>query len=347
MTNQEPFAHGSERVRAVPRARWISRNRNINLAEIRGSGPDGTVLVRDLEQMNQTESAILPDSKSRASSLARRMAERKGIALDSITGTGTRGRIMLRDLEERGDKPVIPAAEPAQIALGRTLPMAQMRKVIARRMSQSAQTAPHIYFFTDVEMDPIDQLRTQVQPEFEKQFQVRLSLNDFLIKATALVIKEYPLLNAVVRQEAIEIMPEINIGLAVALEDGLIVPALPGADRLGLGEIARMRMDLVSRARTGKLKLEEIERGTFTISSLAQFEIVFFTAILNQPQSGILSVGKTCDQLALKEGQVIAKRIARIGLAVDHRIIDGAVAAAFLQTLKARMESPTFTFLHL
>jgi len=157
MTNQEPFAHGSERVRAVPRARWLCRNRNINLAEIRGSGPDGTVLVRDLEQINKTESAILPDSKSRASSLARRMAERKGIALDSITGTGTRGRIMLRDLEERGDKPVIPAAEPAQIALGRTLPMTQIRKVIARRMSQSAQTAPHIYFFTDVEMDPIDQ----------------------------------------------------------------------------------------------------------------------------------------------------------------------------------------------
>jgi pyruvate dehydrogenase E2 component (dihydrolipoamide acetyltransferase) len=140
-------------------------------------------------------------------------------------------------------------------------------------------------------------------------------------------------------------MPEINIGLAVALEEGLIVPAIPHADQLSLGEIAKLRADLVERARVRKLKVEEIERGTFTISSLAQFDITFFTAILNPPQSGILSIGKTADHLGLKEGKIILKKIARFGLSVDHRIIDGVVAASFLQTLKKRLEKMTCTSL--
>jgi len=155
------------------------------------------------------------------------------------------------------------------------------------------------------------------------------------------------MLNAMVKGEEIFINPEINVGLAVAMEEGLVVPAIPQADRLGLGKIAQMRSVLIERARAGKLRLEEMERGTFTISSLAQFDITFFTAILNPPQSGILSVGKTTDQLALREGQVIVKKVAQFGLSVDHRIIDGAVAAAFLQSLKRRLENPSFTFLDL
>ncbi len=230
---------------------------------------------------------------------------------------------------------------------GQAVPMSQMRKVIAKRMAQSAFTAPHIYFFTDVKMDKLSQLQEKILPDFEKQFKVRVSINDFFIKAVALTIKEFPLLNAMVKGEEIYIMPDINIGLAIAMEEGLIVPAIPQADQLGLGRLAQMRSDLIERARTGKLKIEEIERGTFTISSLAQFDITFFTAILNPPQSGILSIGKTCDHLALKDGQVILKKIARLGLSVDHRIIDGAVAAAFLQSLKNKLENPTYTFMHL
>jgi pyruvate dehydrogenase E2 component (dihydrolipoamide acetyltransferase) len=221
--------------------------------------------------------------------------------------------------------------------------MSQMRKVIAKRMSQSALTAPHIYFFTDVEMDRLDRLRAEILPDFEKQFGIRISINDLLIKAVALTIREFPILNAILKDEEIVVMPEINIGLAVAMDEGLIVPAIPHADQLSLGEIAKLRADLVERARARKLKLEEIERGTFTISSLAQFDITFFTAILNPPQSGILSIGKTADHLALKEGKIISKKIARFGLSVDHRIIDGVVAASFLQTLKNRLETMTLT----
>lgn len=261
----------------------------------------------------------------------------------------SRGRIMIGDVERAIEKmsPKIETVGKGREWFGKTIPMTQIRKVIAKRMAQSAFTAPHIYFFTDVEMDRLNQLREEILSEFEKQFKVRISINDFLMKAVALTICEFPMLNAMVKGEEIYIHPEINVGLAVAMEEGLIVPAIPQADRLGLGRIAQMRSDLVERARTGKLKLEEIERGTFTVSSLAQFDITFFTAILNPPQSGILSVGKTIDQLALREGQVIVKKIAHLGLSVDHRIIDGVVAAAFLQSLKKRLENPSFTFMNL
>jgi pyruvate dehydrogenase E2 component (dihydrolipoamide acetyltransferase) len=133
----------------------------------------------------------------------------------------------------------------------------------------------------------------------------------------------------------------------VALRDGLITPAIANADKAGLAEIVRQRIDLVHRARSGNLTMEELERGTFTISSLAHFDITQFTAIINPPQSGILSVGKTRDSLCLKNGQVKVQKVSTIGLSVDHRIIDGVVAAKFLQTLKSKLERPEFTFLHL
>ena len=338
--------------RAVPAARWRAKQKGIDLSLVKGSGPGGVVLVKDLEAFNVTrniQEQTLEEQRVRASSLARKLAERAGVELGAVEGTGTRGRVMMADVERAAEQAGLGGtAGGKQSALfGKTIPMTQMRKVISKRMAQSAFTAPHIYFFTDVEMDRLNQLREEIVGEFEKRFKVRVSVNDFLIKAVALTIADYPLLNATLKGEEILVHPEINVGLAVAMEEGLIVPAIPRADRTGLGRIAQMRADLVERARTGKLKMEEMERGTFTISSLAQFEITFFTAILNPPQSGILSVGKTVDQLALKDGQVISKRVARFGLSVDHRIIDGAVAAGFMQSFKKRLETPALTFMNL
>jgi pyruvate dehydrogenase E2 component (dihydrolipoamide acetyltransferase) len=223
---------------------------------------------------------------------------------------------------------------------GKVISMSRMRKVIARRLSESAFTAPHIYLFTDVDMEKALNLRESILGDFEKRFNVRPSVNDFLIKAVALSIREYPFFNASMKGDEIHIHPEINLGLAVALEEGLVVPAIPQADRLGLGAIAQMRMGLVERARQGKLTLQEIERGTFTISSLANFDITSFTAILNPPQSGILTVGKIQNQLYLEGGEVKMRKISIFGLSADHRIIDGAVAAQFLQTIKKTVENP-------
>ena len=159
---------------------------------------------------------------------------------------------------------------------------------------------------------------------------------------TALTIRDYPLLNARLDRDQIVVLPEINVCLAVAISDGLIVPSIRNADKKSLGEIALLRKDLVDRARSGKLKLSELESGTFTISSLAQFDILFFTAILNPPQSGILTVGKTQDKPVVINGEIKIRPVAILGLSVDHRLIDGAVAAAFLQSLKERLEKPFF-----
>jgi pyruvate dehydrogenase E2 component (dihydrolipoamide acetyltransferase) len=223
--------------------------------------------------------------------------------------------------------------------------MSRMRRAIARRMSESAFTAPHIYFFTDVEMGRLLALRSDVMAALERDHGVRVSLNDFILKAAALTIREFPLLNARVDGESAVVHPEINVGLAVASEEGLLVPAIRRTDELGLAQIARARADLVERARAGRLTLEEMERGTFTVSSLAQFDITCFTAILNPPQSGILSVGKMEERLALVDGQVRTKPVTCFGLSVDHRIIDGTLAAAFLQAFKGRLENPAYAFL--
>jgi pyruvate dehydrogenase E2 component (dihydrolipoamide acetyltransferase) len=348
MTSEKKAPDKSESIRAEPAARWMAKREGIDLSRVKGSGPNGTILAKDVENFKIAQKAperTTGKEKVRASSLARRLAERKGVSLEAIEGTGIRNRIMMKDVIHAIPKSAI--APEGKGLFGQTIPMNRMRKVIAKRISQSAFTAPHVYFFTDVDMGKLNQARDQILLDLEKQFNVRISINDFLIKAVALTLREFPLLNAMVKGEEIVVMPDINIGLAVAMEEGLIVPAIPQADQLALGKIAQMRVDLVERARNGKLKMEEIERGTFTISSLAQYDIVFFTAILNPPQSGILSVGKTCEQLALKEGQVITKQVARLGLSADHRIVDGAVAAAFLQSLKNRIENPTFAFVDL
>ena len=338
------------RIRAVPAARWKARERNIDIAGIQGTGPNGMILVRDVKDFQPLLTGTSPTpapSKVFVSPLARRLADSCHLPLSDISGTGRHGKITLADvMQAAGDaKGISPLPGKGRALFGQTLPMSRVRKVTAKRMAQSAFTAPHIYFFTDVLLDPLFRLRNELLPEFEKKYRVRISFNDFFIKATALTISEFPLLNAKVQEEEIVILPEINIGVAVAMEEGLMVPALPRADQLRLGEIAKMRDDLINRTRSGKLKMDEIERGTFTISSLAQFDILFFTAILNPPQSGILSIGKTTERLVLEDGRVATQKVARFGLAVDHRIIDGAMAAAFLQTLKKKLEHPLLTFM--
>ena len=324
-------------VMAMPAARRLAMERGIDLSSLKGTSPGGVILLKDVEAAGAPAEAPI-----RASTLARKLAEKEGVPLDKMEGTGVRGRIMRADVSAYAER-----TARSDRGLGSVFPMSSVRRVIGRRMSESAFTAPHIYFFAEVSMDPLLQFRENVASDFELHFGLRPSVNDFLIKAVALNIVDFPMLNGQVRGEEIHIMPEVNIGLAVAVEEGLVVPAIARAEQAGLVEIIRQRTDLVERARKGRLSLSEMERGTFTISSLAQFDIAYFTAILNPPQSGILSVGQTDEKLVLLDGQVRAKRVAMFGLSVDHRIIDGAVAADFLQNLKRKLERPAYTFLAL
>ena len=341
-----PAARPVAPVKAAPAARKLAEQKGIDLSEVKPTGPHGTIMIKDVEAYLASPPESAAEKAAKATPVARKVAEDLRVPLEGVPGTGVLGRVMKEDVL-RAAAGVEPAAR-AEGMWGKVIPMSNKRQVIARRMAQSAFTSPHVYFFAEVSMEGLIHLRDSIMEDFEKAFQVRISINDFLIKAVALAIRDFPLLNSRIQGEKeVYVSPEINIGLAVALEDGLIVPAIPRADRSGLGEIAQLRLDLVGRARQGKLTHEEIDRGTFTISSLANFDINFFTAILNPPQTGILSVGKMQEQLYMENGEVKAKKVAQLGLSVDHRIIDGAVAAQFLQKIKKNLENPYYAFLNL
>jgi pyruvate dehydrogenase E2 component (dihydrolipoamide acetyltransferase) len=323
----------NEPIRVMPAARKLAESEGLDLETVQGTGLEGMITIGDVEKALKDRKS----SKIKVSRLGRWFAEKKGIHLEGINGTGVRDRIMRADVE----KTIKEAATPS---LGKVIPMNKMRQAIARRMTESAFTAPHIYFFTDIWMEPILDFCQGLLPNFERQFGMHLSINDLLVKAVALNILDFPILNATIKGQEIHVLPDVNIGLAVALTDGLIVPAIANADKVELIDIIRQRTDLVHRARIGKLSIEEIERGTFTVSSLSKYDITYFTAILNPPQSGILSIGKTRNELTMGDREIKEKKIATFGLSVDHRIIDGAVAGDFLQNLKWKLERPTSTF---
>ncbi len=335
-------------VKIVPAARKLAQEKCLNIQSVPPTGPEGVITYEDVLLASVTAAT---DPGVKASTLARRKAEAAEISLEDIEGTGIRSRIMRKDVDAAlsnvmESEPVVQAAANVDSAFGKTIPMDGMRQTIARRLSNSAFTAPHVAFYSDIHMDPLLSYRKGILEDFEKKFTRRPSINDFLIKAVALTIREFPMLNSMLKDNEIHILPNINVGLAVAIPNGLVVPAITDADQHGLSEIVRQRSDLVPRALKGQLTMEEMERGTFTISSLAQFDITFFTSILNPPQSGILSVGKTREELTLVDKEVTVKHVATMGLAVDHRIIDGASAANFIQTLKGKLENPAFTFMH-
>jgi pyruvate dehydrogenase E2 component (dihydrolipoamide acetyltransferase) len=307
-------------------------------------------LIPEKVQVSREKEALSPPvaqpvgERVIASPLAKKLAREKGIDLSSVEGSGPSGRISVADVEKylsetKGSKigapPLSESLEVAEI-----IPLTTMRRTIARRLSQSSHDAPHFNLGTEVDMIEVKRLLDLLGTETEGKGAIKVSINDFLIKAVAMTLRDHPRLNSRLNGEQIEILRDVNIGLAVALDDGLIVPAVERADQKRLWQIAKERRDLVERARQGRLRLEEIERGTFTISNMGMFDIIFFNSILNPPQSGILSFGKIMDRPVVIAGSVVIRPIAEITLAVDHRIVDGAVGAKFLQDLKRGLESP-------
>jgi pyruvate dehydrogenase E2 component (dihydrolipoamide acetyltransferase) len=212
--------------------------------------------------------------------------------------------------------------------------------MIAQRLTHSFHEAPHFNLCTEVDMTEVERALAGLGEKGRPDEDAKISINDIFIKAVALTLREHPRLNSRLNGDRIEIIRTINVGLAVALEDGLIVQAIEKADEKRLGQIAKERKDLTERARQGRLALSEIERGTFTISNLGMYDIVFFTSILNPPQSGILSIGKAMDRPVVRDGAVVIRPILEMSLAVDHRIVDGAMGARFLQDLKLGLENP-------
>ena len=292
------------------------------------------------ERKEEPEEAEPPGRRIKVSPVARKMAEKAGIDLAQVKGSGPDGRVMERDVQAAmGAKPS--PAEPktgAGVPAGEIVPMSRMRKAIARRMTESKAKAPHFYVTVDVNMDEAMNMREQLNrlaPESEK-----ISVNDLIVAAAARTLARFPDMNATYRGETLEKHSRIDIGIAVALPDGLIPPVLRNADRKTLREIAAGSKELSERARAGRLRSEDLGSGTFTISNLGMFDVEEFIAIINPPEAAILAVGAVTPRPIAAGGEVRIASMMKATLSVDHRVADGAQAGRFMQELKKRLENP-------
>ena len=301
-----------------------------------------------------------PGERVRASPLVRRLAAEHGIDLSRVAGTGPGGRIIKVDVmpllgqPQPQAAPAAPAAQPAAaqapapaappqpVAPGmpeyETRELSRIRKTIARRMSESFQQAPHIYISMAIEMTKALELREQINAQVEQPQQV--SINDLIIKATALALRKFPMLNAAYAGDEVRVFKRIDINSAVAIEAGLISPFIPDADHKPLGEIAAMMKDLAKRAREGGLTPEEYQGGTFTISNLGMYGVDNFQAVINPPQAAILAVGAVQKEPVFVDGQFKPVDRMLVNVAADHRVTDGAEVARFLVELKRLLETP-------
>jgi len=278
--------------------------------------------------------------KVRASPLARKLAAEYGVDLLTVNGSGPGGRIVREDVESARRAGPVAAARPAMAApaaAGQTVPMSQMRKAIARNLQQSKREVPHFYLTIDVDMAAALALRKEA-----KASEVAVSVNDLVLKAVAVAAMKVPRVQGQLVEDgnAVFIPGTVNLGVAVALEDGLITPVVRGAESISMGELGRQVRDLAGKARDRKLKPEDYQGGTITVSNLGMFDIEHFYAIVNPPQASIVSVGKVREEPVVVNGQIQIGQRMRVGYSGDHRIVDGAVGAQFLQALKKVLENP-------
>jgi pyruvate dehydrogenase E2 component (dihydrolipoamide acetyltransferase) len=302
---QLPTSNSSERVFASPLAKQIAKDKGINLSQVKGSGENGRIVKNDVE--NFTASPSQPQS----------------VIPSTVEGT---------QATSIPAKPFVPAGE----VVTEEIKNSQMRKIIAKRLAESLFTAPHYNLTIEVSMDDAMKSRAMINAVPD----TKVSFNDMIIKACAMALKKHPKINSQWKEDAITINHHVNIGVAVAVEDGLVVPVLKFTDAMSLSQIGAGVRDLAGRAKTKKLLPTEMEGSTFTVSNLGMFGIVEFNSIINQPNSAILSVGAIVEKPVVKDGQIVVGNTMMLSLACDHRTIDGATGAQFLQTLKVFIENP-------
>lgn len=278
-----------------------------------------------------------------ASPLAKKIAVEKGIILGDISGSGENGRIIKRDVEQYQPIQSKVVGNIANISFltppseRREVINSSMRKIIAKRLAKSKFTAPHYYLTAEIDMQQAIKSRKAIN---EKISDAKISFNDLFIKATALALREHPQINTSWNEEKIIYHTNIHIGIAVAVEDGLLVPVINQTDQKSLRQISEEVKDKVSRARKRKIQAQEIEGSTFTISNLGMFGIESFTSIINQPNSCILSVGSIIEKPVVKDGQIVVGQTMKVTLACDHRTVEGAAGSEFLQTFRYLLENP-------
>ena len=339
---QEPAPAEQPVPAATPLAARMAAAEGLNLAALTGSGVDGKITRADVQQALSSQAG-----KVRASPAARRFAREQNLDLGTVTGSGPRGRIQGSDV--LAHQAATPAAPDSSQSVGAVIPLQGKRRTIAERTLASYQQAPHVTFISRVDMTPLESIRANLNARAAQIGAVRTSLTALLVRITAAVLGNHPLLNARLVTDPggaeIHLLSGIHIGVAVALEDGLIVPVVRDAGLKALRQVAQEVNELVEKARLGRLAPAEVGGGTFTISNLGPFGIEQFTAILNSGQSGILAVGAAVRMpvavgtLGVDE-RVEIRPITHLTLSVDHRVVDGAVAAHFMADLKDALENP-------
>ena len=306
-------------------------------------------------ETSNTETASTPVAASMGervaiSPLAKKMAEEKGIDVHALKGSGENGRIVKKDIESftpsAQPAAATPAAKveakPAQPAMSfvqgedSETPNSQVRNIIAKRLSESKFTAPHYYLIVEINMDKAIEARKEINSLPD----TKISFNDMVIKATAMALRKHPQVNSTWHADKIVHHGNINVGVAVAIPDGLVVPVLKNADQMNYNQISAAVKDMAGRAKSKGLKANEMEGSTFSVSNLGMFGIETFTSIINQPNSAILSVGAIVEKPIVKDGQIVVGNTMKLSLACDHRVVDGATGAQFLQTLRTYLEQP-------
>jgi pyruvate dehydrogenase E2 component (dihydrolipoamide acetyltransferase) len=314
-----------ERIFSSPRARKLAREEGVDLASVTGGGPNGRIVERDIVAWLESAPKVTP--------VAQRVAEQTGVDLRAVTGTGPGGRITKADVEGAA----VPASPvPAVTAT----PMSGVRAVIARRMHAGhIETAP-VTLTMEVDTTALVQVRERLKSSLADKLGFNIGYNDLLIKIVARTLREFPYMNARLDGDTIHQLDEVHVALAVDTERGLMVPVVRDADRKGMAEFAAELRGVIERARAGTALPDELSGSTFTITNLGIFEIDAFTPIINLPEAAILGVGQIKDCATVVDGEIAVRKMMWLSLTFDHRLVDGAPAARFLQRIKQYVEEP-------
>ena len=338
-----------ERIKSSPAARRLAKELGIDYASLLGTGPGGRIVEADI--LAASAGAAVPSQAAapKASPLAKRLAKEMGVALARVQGTGPGGRIVQADIEAaaKGTTPAASppatgraaAAQPAPISPGQKVPVKGMRKTIATRMHQSLMEAAQLTMNMEALMDDAVKLRNGLVAEWEGEG-IRPTYTDLVLKAAAKALRTHPMMNSQFTADGITLLEEVNLGVAVALPEGLVVPVIRGADSLPLKALAAESARLAAAARAGNLGLDDYAGGTFTVSALGMYGVDSFTPIINQPQAGILGVNRLYDGLEWQEDTPKKVKKMNLSLTWDHRTLDGAPAAEFLLEVKQLLEAP-------
>ncbi len=327
----------------------------------RGNGESGALSTQRSALSTQDfalspqSSALSPETWVRASPAAKKLAQKLGVDYRTLKGSGPGGRVVEADVRRAAataatpiaaatPAPAIPVSPSPRVSAsreaGERVELRGVRKVVAERMALSFSTAPHFYLTVEVDATALKAFHQQLVPAIQKKFGVQPTITDILIKAVAVALQEHPEANSSWVNGGIQRNGAVNLGVAASVDEGLIVPVIPAADRLSLGQVAQKRRELVEKARSGRLTLPDLEGGTFTLSNLGMFGIDQFQAIVNPPQAAILAVGRIKDRVVPVDGQVAVRPTMFMTLSVDHRVLDGAEGAKVLARVVELLEQP-------